>query len=134
MQQAESGELDVFVSDFAWDEIYKAPDAAGKSGKERLRRVATPLQKAAHLDEWKLGVDILGHTDSSKMDKVLSRASRPDREQFLSYAAIGLDYFVTEDKHYLRKTVRNKLTKEYGLIVCSVAECVEAILNDRPTI
>ncbi len=71
-----------------------------------------------------LGECVLGHDDSCEVEVVLSRASRPDIEQFLSYAAVCLDFFVTKDNHYLKKSVQTKLTKEYGSRVGNPQQCL----------
>ena len=122
---AESGQVELFVSDFAWEEIYKPLDELGNSRKERLRYVAKHLPKVARIGEWELGSDVLGHDDSAEIEGALSQTGRPDREQFLSYAALGLDFFVTKDKDYLKKSVRSKFVKEYGFKVGRADECVD---------
>lgn len=128
---AESGQLEVFVSNFAWEEVCKPMDELGNSGMERLRCVAKGLPKVARVGEWRLGLDGLGHDNSADIERTISQASRPDREQFLSYAALGLGFFVTKDKHYLKKSVRNKYEKEYGFRVGRADECVEWIEQGR---
>ena len=124
---AESGQVEVFISDFAWEETYKPMDEFGNSRMERLRCVAKHLPKVARIGEWRLGLDVLGHNDSAEIESTLSQASRSDREQFLSYAALGLDFFVTKDEHYLKKSVRNKYEKEYGFRVGRADECINWI-------
>jgi hypothetical protein len=120
---AEAGQVELFVSDFAWQEQYKPLDELGNSRKERLCKVIYNAPRVARIGEWVLGEDVLGHDDSSEIEHTLSRASRPDREQFLSYAALGFDFFVTKDAHFLKKSVRSKLMKEYGFQVGTPAEC-----------
>ncbi len=124
---AESDQLELFVSNFAWEESYKPLDELGNSRKECLRCVAKHLPKVARIGEWILGEDVLGHDDSAEIEGVLSKASRPDKEQFLSSAALGLDFFTTKDDDYLKESVRNKLVKEYGFQVGTPDECVNWI-------
>ena len=130
---AEAGSVELFVSDFAWEEQYKPLlDELGARRKERLCKVVCNAPKVARIEEWVLGEDALGHDDSAEIEHTLSRASRPDREQFLSYAALGLDFFVTKDKeHYLKKSVRGKFVKEYGFQLGTPAECVGWINQKR---
>ena len=122
---AETGEVEIFVSDFAWKEAYKPLDELGNSRKELVRRVAKALAKVARLGEWELGLDVLGHDNSAELEHSLSIANQPDKEQFLSYAALGLDFFVTKDNHFLRSHVRNKFREEYGFQVGNAKECMD---------
>jgi len=124
---AETGQVKLFISNFAWEETYKPLDELGNSRKERLEHLTNPSPKVARLGEWVLGEDVLGHDDSAEIESALSKASRPDREQFLSYAALGLDFFVTKDKHYLKKSVRSKFVKQYGFQVGKPDECMDWI-------
>ena len=128
---AVTGDLEFFVSTFAWEEQYKPLDELGKHRKEQLERLANPSPKVARLGEWVLGKDVLGHNDSAKIENTLSKASRPDREQFLSYAALGLDFFVTKDNHFLRKSVRSKLVLQYGFQAGTPEECVHWIKQSK---
>ena len=124
---AETGQLELFVSDLAWEEIHKPLDEIGNRRKERLKSLTNHLPKVARIGEGVLGEDVLGHDDSTDIERSLSKASRPDKEQFLSYAALGLDFFVTKDDHYLKKSVRSKFVKAYGFEVGRAAECVHWI-------
>ena len=124
---AEAGHVELFVSDFAWEETYKPLDKLGTSRKERLRYVTEHLPKVARIGEWRIGLDVLGHDDSAEIERALLQASRPDREQFLSYAAFGLTFFVTKDNDYLKKSVRSKLVKQYGFQVGTPDECMDWI-------
>ena len=121
---AKAGLIELFVSDFAWQEIYKLLDEKGNTKKECLKQVAKHLPKAARIGEWRLGFDVLAHNDSIEIEKTLSHSSRSDTEQFLSYAALDVDFFVTKDKHYLKKSVRSELVKEYGFQIGTADECI----------
>ncbi len=123
---AETSGIEIFVSHFAWEEIYKPLNGLGNSRKERLRRVAKHLPKVARLDELRLDFDVLGHDGSAEMEGVLLKAGRPDTEQFLSYAAFGLEFFVTKDEHYLKKSAQSKL-EEWGFSICTAEECLNWI-------
>jgi hypothetical protein len=118
---AETGQAELFVS---WGEIYKPLDKLGEIRKKRLVRVAKQLPKVARIGEWQLGINVLGHSDSAEIEDTILKASRPDREQFLSYAALGLNFFVTKDKDYLKKSVRQKFIKQYGFQVGKPDECL----------
>jgi hypothetical protein len=109
---AETGHVELFVSDFAWKETYKPLDKLGISRKERLRYVTEHLPKVARIGEWRIGLDVLGHDDSAGIERTLLQASRLDGEQFLSYAAFSLTFFATKDNGYLKKSVRSKLIKQ----------------------
>ena len=121
---AETGHIELFASDFAWGETRQPTSEPGKRRMQRLRCATKPVPKVARIGEWVLGEDVLGHDDSSGMEATLSRASRPDREQFLSYAAVGLDFFVTKDDHYLKRSVRARLANQYGFRVGRPEECL----------
>jgi hypothetical protein len=121
---ADTGYIELSVSDFAWEEIYQPISELGKREIQRLRRVANPMPKVARIGEWALGEDVLGRDDSSDIEATLSHASRPDKEQFLSYTAIGLDFFVTKDNHYLKRSVRTRLVNQYGFEVGRPGECL----------
>lgn len=121
---AETGDAELFVSDLAWKEQYKPLDELGDSRKKRLWQVFCNTPKVARIGEWVLGEDVLGHDDSAEIEAALSHASRPDREQFLSYTALGLDFFITKDNDYLKKSVRSKLVKQYGFQVGTPQECL----------
>lgn len=97
MTLTETGYVELFVSDFAWEETYKPLDKLGTSRKERLRYVTKYLPKVAHMGEWRIGLDVLGHDDSAEIECTLLQASRLDGEQFLSYAAFGPTFFATKD-------------------------------------
>jgi hypothetical protein len=124
---AENYQVEILISNFAWDEQYKPLDELGNSRKERIARLANPSPKVARIGEWVLGEDVLGSDDSVEIGDTLSKTSRPDSEQFLSYAALGLDFFVTKDKHFLKKSVRNKLTKKYKFHIGTPDECIHWI-------
>ena len=124
---AETSQIELFVSSFAWEETYKPLNESASSKKERLARLANPSPKVARIGELVLGEDVLGSDDSVEIEDTLSKTSRPDREQFLSYAALGLDFFVTKDKHFLKKSVRNKLTKQYNFQIGTPDECIHWI-------
>ncbi len=124
---AETSQIELFVSNFAWEETYKPVNESASNKKERLKNLTNHLPKVARLGEWVLGVDALGHDDSAEIEATLSKASRPDREQFLSYAALGLDFFVTKDKGYLKKSIHNRFAKEFGFQVGTPDECVHWI-------
>ena len=121
---AETGHVDLFVSDFAWRETRQPIGELDKRKMQRLKCATKPLPKVARIGEWVLGEDVLGHDDSLDIETALSRASRPDREQFLSYAAVGLDFFVTKDNHYLKNSVRARLANQYGFKVGMPEECL----------
>ncbi len=121
---AEDSQVELYVSDFAWQEIVTPLDQSGVEKMERLRRVAKYLPKVARLGEWVLGEHVLGHDNSPGIERGLSHASRPDREQFLSYAAVGLDYFVTKDHHYLKRSVRTQFVDQYGFEIGMPEECL----------
>jgi predicted nucleic acid-binding protein len=124
---AEAAQVELLTSNFAWEEQYKPLNELGNSRKERLKCLTRYLPKVARIGEWQLGVDVLGSDDSAEIESTLSKASRPDREQFLSYAALGLDFFVTKDKHYLKKSIRSKLIKQYSFKVGTPNECIHSI-------
>jgi len=115
------------VSSFAWDEVYKPLNELGNSKKERLRRVVQHLPKVARLGEWRLDFDVLGHEGSAEIEHSLSRASRPDKEQFLSYASLGLGFFVTKDKHFLKESVRTDFKRKYSFQAGNPKDCVDWI-------
>ena len=127
LRLAEAGQVELFVSDFAWDEIYKPLDALGNSRKKRLEAITRHSPRVARLGEWCLGFDMLGHDESVEIEDTLFPAGRADREQFLSYAALSLDFFVTKDKHFLRKSAGEKMEEEYGFRVCTPDECSSQI-------
>jgi hypothetical protein len=79
---AEAGEIEIFVSSFAWDEVYKPLNELGNSNKERVRRVVQHLPKVARLGEWELDFDVLGHKGSAEIEHSLSRASRQTKNSF----------------------------------------------------
>jgi hypothetical protein len=125
---SESGQIELFVSSFAWEEAYKPLlDELGTNKKERLMKLTKHLPKVARIGEWTIGSDILGHNDSSTIELTLSKASRSDKEQFLSYAALGIDFFITKDKDFLKKLVRTRLEKEYGFQIGTAHECLDWI-------
>jgi len=128
---AETSDSELFVSNFTWEEQYKPLDELGKHRKERLKRLANLPPKVARLGEWVLGEDALGHDDSARIESTLSKASRADREQFLSYATLGLDFFVTKDYHFLKKSVRSKLISHYGFQVGTPEKCVHWIKQNK---
>lgn len=128
---AENNQIELFASNFAWEEAYKPLNKLGKSRKERLMRLTKHLPKVARLGEWQLGLDVLGHDDSPEIEFTVSKASRSDIEQFLSYAALSLDFFVTKDRGFLKKSVHSKLTNEYGFQVGTVKECINWLKQKR---
>ncbi|MBU2607987.1 MAG: hypothetical protein KKF26_01570 [Chloroflexi bacterium] len=128
---AEAGEVEILVSSFAWDEVYKPLNELGNSKKERLRQMVQHLPKVARSGEWRLGFDVLGHEGSAEIEHSLSRASRSDKEQFLSYASLGLDFFVTKDKHFLKESVRTDFKRKYSFQVGNPKDCVDWIKKSQ---
>jgi predicted nucleic acid-binding protein len=124
---AKAGQIEIFVSDFAWEEQKGPLDEMGSSKKKRLESLANHAAKVARIGEWVLGVDVLAHDNSAEIESTLSTASQPDREQFLSHAALGSDFFVTKDKDFLKESVLSKFAKQYGFKVGTPEECLTFI-------
>ncbi|MFC2026403.1 hypothetical protein ACFLUX_00290 [Chloroflexota bacterium] len=125
MNLAETGHIELFASDFAWGEVHQPTSELGERRMQRLRRVANHAPKVFRIGESVLGgEDVLGHDGSSDIESTLSHASRPDKEQFLSYAALGLDFFVTKDEHHLKMSVKTKLANQYRFQIGKPEECL----------
>ena len=126
---AETGKVELFVSSFAWKEIYDPLDELGSSRRERLSQVAKRFSKVAWVRHtWKIiGLDVSGKDDFAEVERSLSQASGLDGDHFLSYAALGLNFFVTKDRGYLEEPVRSQLVKKYDFQVGTADECVDWI-------
>ena len=80
------------VSGFAWAEIFYERRER-KDRYQRVELISATLPKVARIGEW-IRRRHAGHDSSVESVRTSRRASKPDREQFLSFAAQTNDDFI----------------------------------------
>ena len=123
----ENGALEIYISDLAWNEIFRPLTNEHEKGKkEKLLQLARHLPKMEQLELWLPEIDIPGLDDSGEINGELASTIREDVEQFLSYATLGVSYLVTREKeYYLNESICRHLSDKYGFRICTPQECLD---------
>ena len=97
-----------------------------KDRYERVKLISAPLPKVARIGEWIAGEALLGTIPRSKSSADFRVVPvKPDREQFLSFAAqTNADFFVTKDRAFLQARTRREIHEKFGFLVGTPRECV----------